>query len=159
MNFKELIAQLHEVNLHMQQNAIRAVNTSLTLRNWFFGFYILEFEQNGTGRAAYGKRLLARIAEELLPLNIPNTNERELRRFRQFYMVYPTAFSFILQQFSIRGLVFPESIIQALQSIRESSSPDLPIPASHFEKIFVSKYLVELPNKAELENFILEKLN
>ena len=45
MNFKELIYNLQSINDELQQSAIRAVNTSLTLRNWLFGFYIVEFEQ------------------------------------------------------------------------------------------------------------------
>ncbi len=40
MDFKELIDQLKEPNLHLQQNAIRAVNTSLTLQNWILDFIL-----------------------------------------------------------------------------------------------------------------------
>lgn len=88
MNFKELIYNLQSINNELQQSAIRAVNTSLSIRNWLFGFYIVEFEQNGKDRAEYGDFLLQRISVEMKKCNISNTDERELRRFRQFYTVY-----------------------------------------------------------------------
>lgn len=91
MNFKELIIALSKINEQLREQSIHAVNTSLTLRNWFFGFYVLEFEQNGKDRAGYGKVLLAKISAEMKALGIPNTDERELRRHRQFYITYPGA--------------------------------------------------------------------
>lgn len=75
MNFKELVYTLQEVNRELQQGAIRAVNTSLTIRNWLFGFYIVEFEQNGNDRAEYGEFLLSRISVEMKRHKISNTNE------------------------------------------------------------------------------------
>ncbi len=47
------------------EQSIRAVNLLLTMRNWLFGFYIVEFEQNGSDRAGYGKVLLATISGEM----------------------------------------------------------------------------------------------
>ena len=35
----------------------RAVNISLTLRNWLIGCYIAEYELNGEDRAAYGEKV------------------------------------------------------------------------------------------------------
>lgn len=54
MNFKELIRNLQDVNKELQQRAVLAVNISLTIRNWLFGYYIVEFEQQGKDRADYG---------------------------------------------------------------------------------------------------------
>ena len=42
----------------MQAQAAHAVNLALTARNWLIGYYIVEFEQNGEDRAAYGEQLL-----------------------------------------------------------------------------------------------------
>jgi predicted nuclease of restriction endonuclease-like (RecB) superfamily len=38
------------------------VNTSLTLRNWIIGYYIVEYEQNGKDRAEYGEKLIRMIS-------------------------------------------------------------------------------------------------
>ncbi|HEY5464868.1 MAG TPA: DUF1016 N-terminal domain-containing protein [Hanamia sp.] len=110
MEYKELILALSKLNAQLKEQSLRAVNTALTLRNWFFGFYIIEFEQNGQDRAKYGKSLLANISKELKALSIPNSDERELRRFRQFYMTYPMSVKAIADDTPIRGLLPPEFI-------------------------------------------------
>lgn len=51
MNFESLISVIEQTHLHFQQQAIKAVNVSLTVRNWLIGFYIVEFELNGEDRA------------------------------------------------------------------------------------------------------------
>ncbi len=65
MNLKKLINTLEEVNSSLRNEAIKAVNIYLTLRNWYFGYYIYEFEQNGSDRAEYGKRVLGVISENM----------------------------------------------------------------------------------------------
>jgi hypothetical protein len=50
------------------------------------GFYIVEYEQNGKDKAAYGKALLKSIASDLEA--IKGLYERSLRRYRQFYLSY-----------------------------------------------------------------------
>ena len=102
MEFSELILALSKINEELREQSTRAVNISLTLRNWFFGFYIVEFEQNGIDRAEYGKALLANISVEMKRRTIPNTDERELRRYRQFYIAYPMAASLIAANTPIR---------------------------------------------------------
>ena len=88
MNFKELIKSLFTVNRELKEQSLNAVNISLTLRNWFFGFYIVEFEQSGKDRAEYGKSLLGSISNEMAAQHKPNSEERELRRFRQLLSNY-----------------------------------------------------------------------
>jgi predicted nuclease of restriction endonuclease-like (RecB) superfamily len=140
MDFKELIFSLSQINDQLREKSIRAVNTSLTLRNWFFGFYILEFEQNGKDRAEYGKALLATIAAEMKALGIPNTDERELRRYRQFYITYPAAAKLITGNNEIRELLPPELLQEELENNknpnRESPTPELDIPDTHYFNLF-----------------------
>lgn len=38
----------------MQGKAAHAINTALTVRNWLISCYIVEFEQSGEDRTAYG---------------------------------------------------------------------------------------------------------
>jgi hypothetical protein len=132
MDFNKLILTLSELNNELKEHGIRAVNFSLTLRNWFFGLSIFEFEQKGKDRAEYGKALLARIAAELKIRNIPNTDERELRRFRQFYLAYPMAAQFFNKNLPIRGLINPDSYISKKNSeaflIRGITNPEFNIP-------------------------------
>ena len=96
MNFEKLVTRIQQTNDFLQQNAIKAVNTHLTLRNWLTGFYIVEFEQNGSDRAEYGAKLLKRIAKNI---SIKGLTAPELSRCRQFYNAYPQIFGLITQEF------------------------------------------------------------
>lgn len=55
MNFDGLVAAIERTHSALAEQASKAVNVSLTLRNWFIGYYIQEYEQSGTDRAAYGE--------------------------------------------------------------------------------------------------------
>ena len=140
MDFKKLIISLSKINEQLRAQSIRAVNTSLTFRNWFFGFYIVEFEQNGKDRAGYGKALLANIAAEMKALAISNSDERELRRYRQFYITYPAAANLIAANSQIRELLPPELLQREHEnnktSIRELANPELNIPDNHYLNLF-----------------------
>jgi hypothetical protein len=61
MNFDLLLNTIQQTHTVFQQNAFKAVNMSLTLRNWLIGYYIVEFEQNGEDRAKYGESLLFKL--------------------------------------------------------------------------------------------------
>lgn len=132
MDFKELISALDKINQELREQSIRAVNTSLTLRNWFFGFYIVEFEKNGKDRADYGKALLASISDAMKGIGVSNADERELRRYRQFYFAYPIAGRVFSDKLPIRGILPPE----LPDANRGSSTPDLRIPSQYYMEPF-----------------------
>ena len=54
MDFKKLVDAIQQAHNQLSDQARRAVNTSLTLRNWLIGLYIREYEQHGADRAQYG---------------------------------------------------------------------------------------------------------
>ncbi len=54
MKFSSLIQSIQQTHNALHQQAVKAINRSLTIRNWLIGFYIVEFEQKGEDRAAYG---------------------------------------------------------------------------------------------------------
>jgi predicted nuclease of restriction endonuclease-like (RecB) superfamily len=87
--FADLIQQIHRTHAELSAQANKAINVSLTLRNWLIGLHIVEYEQGGADRAQYGTQLLNKISVELERLNIPRCEARELRRYRQFYQLYP----------------------------------------------------------------------
>ena len=61
----------------------------MTIRNWLFGFNIVEFEQKGEDRAKYGNNLLWELSMRLKKDGCKALGERDLRRYRQFYLTYP----------------------------------------------------------------------
>jgi predicted nuclease of restriction endonuclease-like (RecB) superfamily len=86
MNFSLLVQSIQQTHGALQAQAVKAINRSLTLRNWLIGFYIVEFEQKGEDRAAYGEQLLKVLAREVGIKGLSFTN---LKLNRQFYLAYP----------------------------------------------------------------------
>jgi hypothetical protein len=65
LNFNALVSLVEQTHQHFQEQAVKAVNVSLTIRNWLVGYYIVEFEQKGEDRASYGEKLLKSISDKL----------------------------------------------------------------------------------------------
>ena len=55
------------------------------VRNWLFGWYIVEYEQSGDDRAEYGVRLLSRMSDRLREAGIRGASTTRLKLYRQFY--------------------------------------------------------------------------
>jgi hypothetical protein len=121
LTFEDLVLSIRGADAELAAQAGRAVNISLTLRNWLIGCYIVEYELRGADRARYGKKLLARLSARLAAHGVSRAEERELRRYRQFYQTYP----------QIREALTPE-LSKHLESparspsvpIRESATPE-----------------------------------
>ena len=96
MNFDYLVTSIEQTHSHFQQQAAKAVNVSLTLRNWLIGYYIVEFEQKGEDRASYGTELLNKLA---LKIKIKGLVSAELSRCRHFYFCYPQILGSAAQEF------------------------------------------------------------
>ncbi len=108
MDFEKLASRIQETNNLLQQNVIKAVNIHITLRNWLTGFYIVEFEQNGSDRAEYGAKLIENLAKKI---NIKGLTAPELSRSRQFYHSYPQILGLITQESEI---FLPSDIINGV---------------------------------------------
>lgn len=76
------------VNVHesTQYAAFKAINKLATARNYIIGYYIVEYEQKGKDRAAYGEKVLKKLVEKV---NIKGINETLLKNCRRFYLLYP----------------------------------------------------------------------
>lgn len=86
MDFSNLIRTIRQTHTALQQQAGKAINRNLTIRNWLIGFYIVEFEQKGEDRAKYGAGLIHELAKRV---NVPGLALRNLQLFRSFYLAYP----------------------------------------------------------------------
>ncbi len=85
MKFQDLISELTDADLTLRSETVRAINLALVVRNWLFGWYIVEFEQNGEDRAKYGDGLIKQIAEQLKKKGVSGCAATNLRSFRVFY--------------------------------------------------------------------------
>lgn len=89
MNYERLISDISQINNTAHTKIVKAVNQIQTIRNWFIGAYIVEYEQNGVDRAAYGTQLLKKLADDLKSHKLEGLSDRNLKNFRQFALVYP----------------------------------------------------------------------
>ena len=89
MKFLTLTQNIKTVHDTLQAGAAKAINVSLTFRNWLIGYYIVEFEQNGADRAKYGEKLLTNLEKQFAGSGIKGMTERRFREYRQFYSAYP----------------------------------------------------------------------
>jgi predicted nuclease of restriction endonuclease-like (RecB) superfamily len=127
-NFNGLIDHVYQTHCLLQQNAQKAVNQNLTIRNWLIGYYIVEFEQNGDDRAKYGAKLLEEMAKGIKTKRMKGLNSRALRNCRLFYIAYPQIWQSVtakLQQFDFNNIT--PRLIEKLQ-IRRSLTPELATP-------------------------------
>ena len=121
-DFESLVASIAQIHRQAQEFATKAVNVGLTLRNWFIGHRIVEFEQNGADRAAYGENLMTTLSQRLAAHGLPQVTPRELRRYRQLYQVYPRIWQSVTAK-SLEASGFTAMLPLAhlpLSSIRES---------------------------------------
>ena len=88
-NFDSLVTAIERTHSALAGQASKAVNLSLTLRNWFIGYYIAEFELQGADRASYGDKLLAELSRALRNQSVSNTGRRQLYGYLAFYRTYP----------------------------------------------------------------------
>lgn len=70
-------------------NAARSVDFCRVQMYWAIGQRIVEKEQQGKGRAEYGKYLIKSLAKEIEPEYGSGFGERQLNFCRQFYNTYP----------------------------------------------------------------------
>ncbi len=120
VNFDSLVQAIHAIHQHLTAHAQRAVNASLTLRNWLIGFYIVEYEQRGEDRAVYAERLIDKLSTELEDQGVTRADARELRRYRTFYQCYPQIRDSLTPEFH---KLLPLHDFGELIEIREALTP------------------------------------
>jgi predicted nuclease of restriction endonuclease-like (RecB) superfamily len=84
-----LLANLREIIQSARAQALRAVDVVQVRTCWSVGRHIIEFEQGGATRAAYGTRLLTELAATLTAEFGKGFDERNLRHMRGFYAGFP----------------------------------------------------------------------
>jgi len=120
MDFATLVTAIRQVHDHCAGQAKRAVNVSLTLRNWAIGAYIAEYELHGKDRAEYGQNLLAQLADRLRRLNVSTCDKRRLYLYLRFYQTYPEIVRSVTAQ--LQPLV-PESVTALQEKVRSATAP------------------------------------
>jgi predicted nuclease of restriction endonuclease-like (RecB) superfamily len=83
------LAALRGLIAGARQKVLRAADTAQVQTYWQIGRHIVEFEQGGDARAAYGKGLLVALAESLTQEFGKGFDATNLRHMRAFYLSFP----------------------------------------------------------------------
>ncbi len=89
MDFLGLVDQIDFSQQALCKKALESVNQLLIMRNWLIDYFIVNFEQKGADRAAYGEKLIPRLAQELGRRKVKGMSEANLRLFRTLFQTYP----------------------------------------------------------------------
>lgn len=147
LDFAGLVAAIRQADVALAEQASRAVNVSLTLRNWFIGFYIAEFELQGADRAAYGNKLLTELASALRDQGVSNSGRRQLYGYLSFYRAYPQI---------VRTASALSAKVQAVpllaEKVRTLSAQSFPVPAADPETLLNRLSYSHLEQLVELED-------
>ena len=84
-----LYDDIRAIFINTRNTIYKAVNTGILEANWKIGRRIVEEEQAGASRAEYGQRVINDLAEKLSVEFGRGFDARELRRYRQFYLLFP----------------------------------------------------------------------
>ena len=127
--------------------AVRSVNAAMTAAYWMIGQRIVEFEQSGAERAAYGVALLARLAADLTQRFGRGFSRQNIQQMRQFYLSF--RMDQICQTPSGKSVSSPrERILQTVSGESETASPEtllgalrnvFPLPWSAYVKLLAVK--------------------
>lgn len=89
MNEEQLYRKIRQIILDAKAKVNSIVVSTNIESNWRIGQTIVEEEQQGMTRAAYGKRVIKKVSDKLVEEFGTYYSDRNLRYFRQFYQVFP----------------------------------------------------------------------
>ena len=153
LTFEHLVTSIRQVHEQMSAQAGKAVNISLTLRNWMIGFYIAEFELYGADRAKYGERLLPELTERLNTLRISNCNRRQLYDYLNFYRTYPQIVKTASAQ--LQSLL-PRDVVDESQKVPTASAQLALPPQQLVNSLSYSKFKLLVDLEDELKRTFYE---
>ncbi len=87
--YQTVLAGITELLESARRAVARSVNAVMTTSYWAVGRRIVEFEQEGEDRAAYGTRLIARLAVNLTTRFGRGYRPVNLSQMRKFYLTWP----------------------------------------------------------------------
>ena len=120
ISFADLVGAIRSVHQYSYHEAVKAINRYATMRNWLIGFFIVEYQQKGNDRAAYGEKLLKRLEESL---DTRGLNVTLFQNSRLFYALYPQVAD--LFQINIQPTALVDSDTAMQQAIQPTALAEL----------------------------------
>ncbi len=124
----QIINDISHILRQAQANAYRSINQAMVQAYWLVGKRIVEEEQQGEAKAAYGKRVIKSLSAALQAEFGKGFSERNIENMRAFYLQYP----------------IPQTVSAELQT------PDFQLSWSHYQM------LLRIENKEERAFYAIE---
>jgi hypothetical protein len=131
--------RIREILEFARANIARSVNTTQVVANWLIGREIVEEEQKGQDRAAYGEELLKGLSCQLGREYGRGFSVSALQYMRAFFHAYP---ALLEKQHA------PRVESQFEVTVTDTLNPE------QSRKIFASRYKLYLPSEKELREEI-----
>jgi predicted nuclease of restriction endonuclease-like (RecB) superfamily len=151
--FENLATTFQVTQDALLRHSARAVDSALVVRNWLFGWYLVEFENASASRAdLYGKELINKLAKRLKEKGLQGISPTNLRKFREFFQAYPEI-QRATSVTSLAGLGSPSFLqdsastekiqqtlsVESFQSMRQAAftqiASSLPLGWSHYVEL------------------------
>jgi predicted nuclease of restriction endonuclease-like (RecB) superfamily len=97
--FKRVVKIIEDSRTHVS----RSVNTAMVYAYWLIGREIIEVEQRGRTRAAYGEHVMKRLAERLAQRFGEGFSLPTVKRMRQFFLCFPKGSALLSQSRDAKG--------------------------------------------------------
>lgn len=125
-DFERLVELCRRTHEETRQAASRAVDRSLVVRNWLFGWYIVEYEQSGADRAEYGAQTLKKLAAALKAKIGDGFSVRSLEQFRRFFLQFQESVPQTAKSQTVSAISGTAHISQTLSAKFAASREGLP---------------------------------
>lgn len=151
--FENLASAFQATQDALLKHSARAVDSALVVRNWLFGWYLVEFENAAASRSdIYGKELINKLSNRLKEKGLKGISPTNLRKFREFFQAY-SEIQRAASVTSLEGLESPPILqasapsgkfqrtlsVESLQSLRQAAftqiASSLPLGWSHYVEL------------------------
>ncbi len=88
-NIDQLTSDVYQIIEQGRKQAYKEVAQTSITTYWKIGKRLVEEEQHGEERAAYGTHLVKGVAEKLVPIYGNSYNKRNLDYYKRFYLLFP----------------------------------------------------------------------
>ena len=154
----KIIEDIRNLLISSRQNLAQTVNSTMVKTYWNIGRIIVEDEQAGNKRAQYGKKQLEFISNKLTTEFGKGFDTTNLRKMRQFYLLFPNQDSvslklswthyrtlFRIEKDEVRQWYMQESIANNWSA----RALDRQISSLYYERLISSKEKTPVENEAK----------
>ena len=138
-NDEQFISDIKAIVYTAKQKAYQAADLYQVASSWLIGRRIVEQEQHGTARAAYGKRIIALASKALTAEFGKGYSESTLRNFRKFYLTFRglQIQQPLLAEFNQAGINQQPLLAESSATSAEISTYQMPTNLSwmHYERL------------------------